>query len=85
MSEIDGEIAAFQAIVQSLEPLGSAACSRILRWAEQRFVSAPLDIDPEAISRWFEALGNAAREMGDVTPQQIIVAMAKSLDEGKAA
>jgi hypothetical protein len=69
----DPELRAMLAMVRYFEPLNRAACRRVLAWAEKRFTQLDIDeSDLSAFASLTESLLAAAREIGDVTPQDII-------------
>jgi hypothetical protein len=69
----DPEIEAVEAIAAALRPLDRAACSRVLKWAETRYTQLHvLDGDVEAFSRFTDAFVEAARRIGEVTPEEIM-------------
>lgn len=69
----DPEILAVETIATALAPLDRAACSRVLDWAEKRYTQLHVEAsDLEAFSRFTDALAEAAREIGEVTPLEIM-------------
>lgn len=70
----DAEIRAMMAIRRVLEPLDRNACDRVLSWASDRYVRENIAIDPAAVSKFMEAINEAARKMGDIRPLDIVVA-----------
>lgn len=72
----DGEIRAMMAMKRVLEPLDRGARHRVLEWAEGRYVRESIpDLDPQFMTKFTNAVVQAAREIGDVTPLDIIRAM----------
>lgn len=73
MPENDQELAAMQDLAEHLDSLSRASCLRVLRWAEDRYTKLEiLDSDVGAFSRFVDALTEAARQIGDVTPIEIV-------------
>lgn len=71
--EFDPEVAALESIAAALAPLDRAACQRVLKWAEDRHSRIQIaDTGVAAFSRFTEALVEAARTTGDVTPLEIV-------------
>lgn len=69
----DPEIEAVEAIAAALRPLDRAACARVLKWAETRYTQMQiLDSDLDAFCRFTESLVEAAKQIGDVTPLEIV-------------
>ena len=69
----DPELKAMLAIVRYLEPLYRAACVRVLKWAEQRYTELFVaDGDLKAFQTFTDSLVEAAKQIGDVRPIDII-------------
>lgn len=69
----DPELKAMLAIVRYLAPLDRAACTRVLDWAKKRYTELFIaDGDVNAFQTFVDRLTEAAAQIGDVTPIEIV-------------
>ena len=75
MNEPEPETLAILTIDRVLEPLPVPAVKRVLKYAEDRWASEPMpDWSPTFMADFTRALAEAAREIGDMRPIDVLAA-----------